>query len=276
VINHATLGGGNGERPRFSPLGLALDATDPACAPQLLITESESARVLSMDLHTRRVMVIAGALRANGSSSALRRPCTVARSIPVIARHRCRSQRRSVCGGPARQQRPSHQRCKAADGAGSRHANRCKSRGGGGAYRDDADRRGGAHRAVCTLLSAGFRESVRIPRCLALHVPAPSVAVDRERDVGRLYVSSKSAVHAFDLTSGECTVTALAVTDDGARLFVVGCESLSVVNTRTGAFTVLTRFEADVRDCVIDKATRSLVMTDYDGRKIVRFCGVDV
>jgi hypothetical protein len=115
-------------------------------------------------------------------------------------------------------------------------------------------------------------------------------------------------VHAFDLAKGESavlplpvpqvsSVTGLAVTEDGARLFVVTQHSIYTIDLRTGTSSELVRgayaygaFRAGpvttdpgkmgrfsyVMGCVIDKVTRSLVMVEYETHRIVRLRGVDV
>jgi hypothetical protein len=159
-----------------------------------------------------------------------------------------------------------------------------------------------------------FQSGLSSPFALALHappVPPPSsgsaadAKADSDRDVGRLFVGCTDGVHAFDLTEGKRTrfefdgnpfIRALAVTEDGARLFVVTSPAIHAVDTRTGASTTLITmvdgacFRAgpvtsdkrttgrleDVAGCVIDKATRSLVMCEYTANRIVRLRGVDV
>jgi hypothetical protein len=77
---------------------------------------------------------------------------------------------------------------------------------------------------------------------LALHSPS-SAAVDPERDSGRLYVGCVGRVLAFDLDKGERKdfvvdgghACGIAVTEDGARLYVVQTGGdIFCVDTRTG------------------------------------------
>ncbi len=134
---------------------------------------------------------------------------------------------------------------------------------------------------------------------------------DADRDVGRLYVGCDDGVHAFDLASGErrCMqildpregfpsyFTGLTLTEDGTRMYVIiAGYAVCMVDTRTGAYIVLVsgavnrRFQdgpitSDMEktgrfnhaiDCLIDKATRALVLFDYNAKRIVRLRGVDV
>jgi hypothetical protein len=105
-------------------------------------------------------------------------------------------------------------------------------------------------------------------------------------------------VHAFDLTKSERKhfafdpsdkIARLAVTDDGARLFAVSDSRIFLVDAHSGAVTALSRGNSADRGrrisdqylnfgmgCVIDAATRSLVICDYTANAIVRIRGVDV
>jgi hypothetical protein len=117
-----------------------------------------------------------------------------------------------------------------------------------------------------------------------------------------LYVGAGDGVHVFDLDAGERKLLAvraaptsgLALTEDGARLFAVGTAGIDVIDTRTGARTVLVgpgdMFRAaPVTDsaktsggfvypigCVIDTATHSLITVDYTFPRVARLRGVDV
>jgi hypothetical protein len=141
-----------------------------------------------------------------------------------------------------------------------------------------------------------FRTELAGPWATALHVSATASAVDPDLDAGRLYVSCDDGVHVFDLAQGHrarfslslpSSITGLAVTDDDTRLFVVAGSVVGVINTRTGAVTELLPERDPARPkapralghgmgCVIDSATRSLVICDYNAYRIVRLRGIDV
>jgi hypothetical protein len=154
-----------------------------------------------------------------------------------------------------------------------------------------------------------FRKPLSAPWAMALFIndaDAPDGARDTDRDVGRLFVGCLDGVHACDLAKGERKFFALsaspygiagmAVTEDGARLFAVIKDGVRTVDLRTGACAVLvptnsgSQFRAGpvpagggksgrfayVMGCVIDKATRSLLMVEYQTHQIVRLRGVDV
>jgi hypothetical protein len=84
---------------------------------------------------------------------------------------------------------------------------------------------------------------------LALHTPRGTVSVDPDpdpdpdRDIGCLYVGCDDEVLAFDLANGErkrfpCDgaqpISGLAIAEDGARLFVVTDQTVSLLDTQTG------------------------------------------
>jgi hypothetical protein len=175
-----------------------------------------------------------------------------------------------------------------------------------------------------------FRAKLPTPHALALRVPSAAPASsgaragadpDSDRDIGRLYIGCDGGVHAFDLSAGERqllfplptlpggmsssehTVTGLAVSHDGARLFVVATTIVFMVDLRTGSATPLVGVPSDsmsmgmgggsvagldgsgpqagyelryAEGCVIDELTRSLVMSESDAARIVRLRGVDV
>jgi hypothetical protein len=114
-----------------------------------------------------------------------------------------------------------------------------------------------------------------------------TATVDPERDAGVLYVGCGDGVHVFDLTCGErkCfaktdnySITGLALTDDGARLFAVGGGGVLRFDTSTGAISVCASLCADTlpMGCVLDPATRSLVLCMYSAHVIMRVRGIDV
>jgi hypothetical protein len=155
----------------------------------------------------------------------------------------------------------------------------------------------GPNREFARSSAKAFRMALR----LALHVSSSARAVaaaDPDRDVGRLFVSCRDGVHAFDLMEGEHkhfafdplgNITGLAVTDDGGRLFAVTRGTVLLVDAHSGAVTALTSPSSpgassrpsDVqlsfgRGCVLDAATGSLLICDYNANTIVRARGVDV
>jgi hypothetical protein len=72
----------------------------------------------------------------------------------------------------------------------------------------------------------------------------------------------------------------LAVTEDGARLFVVQTSgAVYRVDTRTGVAVAVCTPPADGYDpprcCVLDPPTRSILMSDCQRPRIVRLCGVE-
>jgi hypothetical protein len=105
----------------------------------------------------------------------------------------------------------------------------------------------GADRGVQFARSAGdsFRQRLAAPRAMALHVPpaltasAAGADADADRDVGCLYVGCDDGVHAFDLAEGKrkqfplplIGMTALTVSEDGARLFAVSPPVIHVIDT---------------------------------------------
>jgi hypothetical protein len=121
-------------------------------------------------------------------------------------------------------------------------------------------------------------------------------------------VSCGKALHIFDLQSGQRTeipasqfgpAAAMAVTEDGVRLFEVRPRTVCVVDLRTGVRTALVHGRYWVTKlmigratppdldtpcaalltasgCVIDRATRSLVMCHSQSHQIIRLRGVDV
>jgi hypothetical protein len=102
--------------------------------------------------------------------------------------------------------------------------------------------------------------------------------------------SGFQAVHSFDTVRGERkhypftvgadTATGLALAEDGARLFLATKYTLQVLDLRTGTFTVLAARQSalysDGMGCVMDKATRSLLVCDHGGHRVVRIRGVDM
>jgi hypothetical protein len=124
----------------------------------------------------------------------------------------------------------------------------------------------------------------------------------------RPFFGCNDGVHAVDLAKGErkllglplfqvVSVTGLAVTEDGARLFVVTQRAIFTVDSRIGATSSLVAVSQSfgalragpvtsdatrsgqfsyVMGCVIDEATRSLLMAEYLTHQIVRLRGVDV
>jgi hypothetical protein len=136
---------------------------------------------------------------------------------------------------------------------------------------------------------------------------AQAGARDTDRDVGRLFLGCTDCVHACDLANGKREffpfpvssdgITGMAVTEDGARLFSVQKDGVHTVGLRTSACAVLVPSNsgyatfragpvtADVdksgrfdfaMGCVIDRATRSLLMVEHQAQQIVRLRGVDV
>jgi hypothetical protein len=101
----------------------------------------------------------------------------------------------------------------------------------------------------------------------------------------------------FALSASPNGITGMAVTEDGARLFVVLKDSVHTVDVRTGTCALLvspnsgsasfragpvtaerdksSRFDYAM-GCVIDKSTRSLLMVEYQTNRIVRLRGIDV
>jgi hypothetical protein len=110
-----------------APASVALDTTDPVAGPQLMIGEDHAVRCLN--LRTEMVATIAG----DGSTGRSDGPAS--RAILLGVRHRCRSQRRSVCNGSTELLCAPHQRCEAV-------GFRCDGLGPGRTCGDDADRRG--------------------------------------------------------------------------------------------------------------------------------------
>jgi hypothetical protein len=118
-----------------------------------------------------------------------------------------------------------------------------------------------------------FKRAVRpLPWALAVHTPpvrsppsgaAVATDADAERDVGSLYVGCRDGVHAFDLAEGKRThfpivqtITGLAVTEDGARLFVVAPQTVSVLDLRDDGRLLLCDGLCDRRsDAIADHRT---------------------
>jgi hypothetical protein len=125
--------------------------------------------------------------------------------------------------------------------------------------------------------------------------------VDADRDVGCLYVGCGARLDVFDLTEGVrkrwklpiTEIRALAVTQDGARLFALSPKNAHVIDTATGKTTALIPFRdgdgpvtftsdkttgglgIDAMGCVIDEATRSLIICDFIAHRIARVRQVD-
>jgi hypothetical protein len=143
---------------------------------------------------------------------------------------------------------------------------------------------------------------------MALHaIPVPSQTADPLADSGWLYVGCGDGVYGFNLTQrtrrhfpksalmSQRTITGMAVTEDGARLFVVAQHFIEVMDTRTGVFTTLVRairsalstgpVTSDpatssgvhcVIGCLLDQATRSLILSDAAANRIVRLRSIEV
>jgi hypothetical protein len=155
-----------------------------------------------------------------------------------------------------------------------------------------------------------FRTRIEYPWAMALHAPSSSMmkaatAINSpvDADGGRLYVSFGRELHAFDLSEGlrrqfsfspKCrSINGIALTEDGARLFVVTIDGVHVLDTRTGDIAQLIvsgesvfragpvtsdprttgRF-AYATGCLLDEATGSLVVCDHDSHRIARLRGV--
>ncbi len=297
-----------------APMHVAVDTTDPIAGPQLLIGVN-GGRVRCFNMRTRMVTTIAGTgAMGHVDGSALQARFGWLHGIAVA---------------------PSGV-LYVADGANGsvRRVSAAKwpASGAAPAQRVVTTLVGDAHANVHFAQSSAqsFRRSLNWPCTVALDaslgpsaLPNASTAAADDRDVGRLYVGSIDGVHAFDLASGQrkhfhrddrC-VNALALTEDGTRLFAVSDDGIDIFDTRTGAFTVLvdidnvahspcTRAYGPIRPviqllfgnacgedscpgqaatqlapatgCVIDKATRSLVVSAYGARRIIRLRGVDV
>jgi hypothetical protein len=166
-------------------------------------------------------------------------------------------------------------------------------------------------RTVSTAVgSAAQRKELRVAlssplalclRPLAVPVPTSSAgpAAEGEMDAVRLFVGCSEGVSAFDMVTGEQkhfrvesgSVTGVAVTDDGARLFIVHTHSVSCVNLATEKVTSLISGIPQFRalrvgpetprefeycaSCVIDAQSRALIICDQNARRLIRVRGVD-
>jgi hypothetical protein len=241
-----------------SPSGIAVDTTDPMAGPQLII--GDRYRVRCLHLRTEMVTTIAGGSDwgyADGPASRalFGSPCDIPVAPPNGALFVVDRTNRCI----RRISRISR-------------ISPVKAHASGAAIPTPTPTPTQAERMVTTLIGEAtgnpdvqfahsaaepFRAELPFPWALALHVPSArplsatvAVAVDADdRDVGVLYVSSGSELHAFDLTEGvrkrfelsdPRTINGIAVTEDGARLFVVTVNAVHVVDTRTGACAPLT------------------------------------
>jgi hypothetical protein len=115
-------------------------------------------------------------------------------------------------------------------------------------------------RSAAASLSAESVFANEGPHGLALHVSVAASllpsggggAQDADRDVGCLFVGAKSAVYAFDLQTGQRKhfviggpAGGLAVTQDGARLFVLRMSGRFVYSIDTRVGVVVQIFGAD-------------------------------
>jgi hypothetical protein len=275
-----------------APFALVLDTSDPVAGPALLI--ADHSRVRCVHMRTRMVTTIAGVWRdgthVDGPGG--------------------RAQWRAVCGRIAKG-RASYQPCQmAGNGDGDGRDGR---RGGGGGPggpmvttligRANTLAAPGAVQFSASSAEC-FQQPIK-PLAMALHVPS-SANIEDERDVGRLFVGCEDGVHVFHLAEGKRqhfplsigACNGLAVNEDGARLFVVSNGWVAAMDTQSGASTVLVNpppspknsvsqqqqqqpqsgvvLSCHSRGCVIDRATRSLVMYDIVTRQIVRLRGVGV
>jgi hypothetical protein len=155
-----------------------------------------------------------------------------------------------------------------------------------------------------------FQKSLSGAFALALHAPVPvpptkfgaavadagaGAGAEADRDVGRLFVGCGEGVHAFDLAEGKRSFFQLPITDqvtglaveDGKRLFALTPQAIFMIDTHSGAVASLwsgagrSRTSSELTilfgmGCVLDLATRSLVLCDYNANTIVRARGVDV
>jgi hypothetical protein len=276
------------------PLAVAVDTTDPVAGPQLIVSEGHHVRCLN--LRTEMVTSIAGSMaRGRSDGSALSEARFESLSAVVVAPNGAVF----AVDGP--------NKCVRRLSAAKRPAERMVMTLIGEA---------GPDVEFASSSAASFRSRIWHPNALALHAPAAvlapasssgdeeaaAVVVDAECDVGRLYVSAGNELHAFDLAEGERKhfaiagferITGLAVSEDGARLFIVTPQSASVLDTRTGASTPLITVSAVggfragpvtsdeqtsggfsfARGCVLDESTGSLVMCEHLVHRIVRLRG---
>ncbi len=265
------------------PICVALDTTDAVAGPQLII--GDAGRVRCLNMRTRMVTTIAGTgALGHADGPASRVWLGPMQSIVVT---------------------PSGALLASAFGWGCvRRISAAKWSPSDGAP---------VERMVTTLIGApaehvqfaqpnvnSFQTRLTRPSAMVMHVsPSPFVSssispADPDRDVGRLFVGCADGVHVFDLSTGERQhfpiedVTGLALTEDGARLFAGGERGVYMVDTRTGDCTAIIGGGTVTNDpqtarrfgfaggFIIDKATRSLVLCDYEGQRIVRLRRVDI
>jgi hypothetical protein len=282
-----------------SPTAVAMDMTDPVAGPQLLMGEMSGA-IRCLHLRTHQVSTLVKGLRdikSNTDGPASKARILNARGLEVapngavfVADEDGFIRRISAAKWPAAGGLPAERLVTTLIGEAGPNLQFARSS------------------AQC------FRAVLDTPLAMASHIPSAAAAAaaeytstggataadadadaDADRDAGWLYVCCPDGVHAFDLTRGERKCFALgtpyrrpfgvAVTDDGARLIVVTEQAVCAVSTRSGAMTLLSGGNGDSDDqytlgialgCVLDKATRSVVMCDYDESLIVRLRGVDI
>lgn len=280
------------------PICVSVDTTNPAAGPQLLIGQHDG-RVRCLNIRTQMIATIAGTYGGDpvdGPASQARFGtlfgiAVAPNSVLFVADSYNHSVRRiSAAKWPASEAPPKERMVTTLIGEASESVRFAQS------------------------CAPSFRRTMRWPMAMALHAPqtpaaskvscATVIPAFSERDVGRLYVGCYDGVHVFDLDKGErkhfplteCNnVTGLALTEDGVRLFAVSAYAVDMVDTVTGACTSLMRgsdgrFRAGpvtsrqqtavgfsfAKGCVIDNATRSLVLCDDNAHRVVRLHGVDV
>ncbi len=276
---------------------VAMDTTDPVAGPQLIISDGDRIRCLNM--RTRMLTTIAGSSAGRFDTSALQAQFEWAHGIAVAPNgavfvsdlYNASVRRISAAKWPASGGKPAERVVTTLIGRASPNVRFAQSS------------------------AQSFRQRLFSPWAMALHASTrPSVSSsdtadndDTDRDVGQLYVGCRDGVHVFDLEEGKRKhlpwpvpngIQALVLTEDGTRLFAVSTDAVDMVDARTGARTGLFNipighvghFRAgpvtsdpqttggfeDAMGCVIDKATRSLVMCDFGANRIIRLRGVDV
>ncbi len=282
------------------PSHVALDATDPVAGPQLIVAEFNGRRVRCLNMRTRMVTTIAGvglpmSEHVDGPASQAQFGClggiAVAPSGVLFVADVFNDCVRRISASKW-------------PGFGAAPAERMVTTLIG---------QPGPHVLFAQSSAQSFRRPQYSPWPLALYAPPSPTATlgasdgqDPDRDAGRMYVGFSDEVHAFDLAKGERQhfvvtgrhyVSGLVVSEDGAWLFAVGASGVDRLDAITGACTELVSIEGDNRrsragpvtddpattgrfghitDCIIDRATRSLVMCDFDANRIVRLRGVDL